>query len=119
VGGNARRALPSLGTEFFAAGSVVARKSTDHEQLHQFRLLAKRFRYTLELFQPVFGPEMKPGVKELRGLQDKLGAMNDCVTALVLIADNPDAVSAIEKLLAERDTASLTSGRQDVFCTRA
>ena len=112
VGGNARRALPSLGTEFFAAGSAAARKSTDHDQLHQFRLLAKRFRYTLELFQPAFGPEMTRGVRELRGLQDKLGAMNDCVTALVLIADNPSAVSAIEKLLTERENACRTHWRE-------
>ncbi|MBZ5635484.1 MAG: CHAD domain-containing protein [Acidobacteriia bacterium] len=112
VEGNARRALPSLAREFFAAGSVAARKNTDHGQLHQFRLLAKRFRYTLELFQPLFGPEMQRGVKELRALQDKLGAMNDCVTALVLIADNPGAVSAIEKLLAERETACRTHWRE-------
>ena len=91
---------------------MASRKSTDHEQLHQFRLLAKRFRYTLELFQPIFGPELQTGVKALRGLQDKLGAMNDCVTALILIADNPGAVSAIEKLLAERETACRTHWRE-------
>jgi CHAD domain-containing protein len=112
VEGNARRALPSLATEFFAAGTIAARKSEDYEKLHQFRLLAKRFRYTLELFQPVFGPEMNRGVKALRELQDKLGAMNDCVTALALIADNPGAVSAIETLLAERETACRTHWRQ-------
>jgi CHAD domain-containing protein len=84
----------------------------DYEQLHQFRLLAKRFRYTLELFQPVFGSEITRGVKALRGLQDRLGAINDCVTALGLIAANPGAVVAIEKLLAERETALRTYCRQ-------
>src|SRR5205823_14218642 len=70
------------------------------------------FLYTLELFQPVFGSEMQRGVKELRGLQDRLGAMNDCVTALVLVGDNPDAVSAIEKLLAEREAACRTHWKE-------
>ena len=102
---NAHRALPRLAKEFFAAGTVTARAHPDYERLHQFRLLAKRFRYTLEMFEPVFGPEIARGVKELRGLQDKLGAVNDCITALSLIAANPDAVAAIEKLLAGREIA--------------
>jgi CHAD domain-containing protein len=100
---NARGALPALAKEFFAAGTVAARVTADYERLHQFRLVAKRFRYSLELFQPVFGEEMKQGAKVLRGLQDKLGAMNDCVTALGLVADHPGAVAAIEKLLADRE----------------
>jgi CHAD domain-containing protein len=112
VESNARRTLPKLAKEFFAAGSAAARVSTDYEQLHQFRLVAKRFRYSLELFQPMFGEEMKQGAKALRGLQDKLGAMNDCVTALGLIADSPGATAAIEKLLAERETACQTYWRE-------
>ena len=108
VESNAGRVLPRLAKEFFTAGSAAARVSTDYEQLHQFRLVAKRFRYSLELFQPVFGAEMKQGVTALRGLQDKLGAMNDCVTALGLIADNPGAMAAIKKLLAEREAACQT-----------
>jgi CHAD domain-containing protein len=102
---NAHRALPLLAKEFFAAGAVIARARTDYERLHQFRLVAKRFRYTLEMFEPVFGPEIAQGLKALRGLQDKLGAVNDCITTLGLIAVNPDAAAAIEKLLAEREIA--------------
>jgi CHAD domain-containing protein len=102
---NAHRGLPRLATEFFAAGTVTAGADADYEQLHEFRLLAKRFRYTLELFEPVFGPDIARGVKALRGLQDKLGAVNDCITALGLIAADSDAVAAIEKLLAGRETA--------------
>jgi CHAD domain-containing protein len=102
---NAHRALPGLAKEFFAAGTVTARARPDYERLHQFRLVAKRFRYTLEMFEPVFGLEIARGVKELRGLQDELGAVNDCITALSLIAANPDAVAAIEKLLAGRESA--------------
>jgi CHAD domain-containing protein len=105
VDSNAHRALPDLAKEFFAAGTVTARARADYEQLHQFRLVAKRFRYTLEMFEPVFGPEIARGVKALRGLQDHLGAVNDCVTTVGLIAANPDATAAIEKLLAEREIA--------------
>jgi CHAD domain-containing protein len=112
VEANARRALPILATEFFAAGAVAVRPNADYEQLHQFRLLAKRFRYTLELFQPAFGSEITRGVKTLRGLQDKLGAINDCVTVIGLVAANPGAVVAIEKLMAERETALRTFWRQ-------
>ena len=100
---NAHRALPHLAKEFFAAGTVTTRARTDYEQLHQFRLLAKRFRYTLEMFQSVFGLEIGRGVKALRGLQDQLGAINDCVTARSLISAYPDAVTVIENLLAERE----------------
>jgi CHAD domain-containing protein len=111
VESNARQGLPNLAREFFAAGAVAARMNSNHEQLHQFRLRAKRFRYTLELFQPVFGPEMTRGVNALRGLQDRLGSINDCVTALNLISVNPSAAVAIEKLLVERETALRTYWR--------
>ena len=55
------------------------------EELHQFRLSVKRFRYVLEFFQPCYGAALKDRIGLLKGLQDALGEMNDCDVAAKLV----------------------------------
>ena len=52
----ARRELPRLAEAFFREGRRAASQEASAKQLHKFRLAAKRFRYTLELFAELYGP---------------------------------------------------------------
>lgn len=105
VASNATAVLPQMCSEFFSAGAAAVAAHEDYETLHQFRLRGKRFRYTLELFRSVYGPVMKRRIAELRGLQDKLGEINDCLTTLELIAGDDNAAGYVQALLAQRDKA--------------
>jgi CHAD domain-containing protein len=57
------------------------------ERLHQLRIAAKRLRYTLEYFEEVLAPETKEVIKEIKGLQDHLGDLQDAVVASNLLRD--------------------------------
>jgi len=50
----------------------------DLEQHHAMRIAAKRLRYTLEIFQPVYQGRLDPFVKAMKGLQTLLGDVHDC-----------------------------------------
>lgn len=97
---NASRKLPPLARAYFRAGRVLFAAEPSPESLHKFRLESKRFRYTLELFQPCYGPGLEKRLKMLRDMQDLLGEINDCATTQKLVGRQP----AISKFL-ERRTA--------------
>jgi|SRR6185369_12169316 len=48
------------------------------KRLHELRILAKRLRYSVELFETCLGPDLKPVAKEIALLQTSLGEMHDC-----------------------------------------
>ncbi len=104
---NLRRVLPKQAEDFFAMGAGAAAAGDDHEALHRFRLRAKRFRYTLELLRAFYGAEWEQGVKALKDLQDRLGAINDCVCTIELIGEENDrdrrAAAAVKRLLLTRE----------------
>lgn len=79
AGENARRILPRMAREFFALGRTAAGPASTPVQLHAFRLAAKRFRYTLELFEPMYGPMLAERLEEVRKIQSLLGDRQDCV----------------------------------------
>ncbi len=97
--------LPALAEDFFQTGDAAAAPDSSYQTLHRFRLRAKRFRYTLELFERFYGSEMASGAKALKGVQDHLGAINDCVTTIGLLEDDPSAVAAIQERLDRRTQA--------------
>ena len=99
---NLRRVLPALAEEFFASGMAAISAHASYEALHRFRLQAKRFRYTLELFERFYGSEMANGAGMLKELQDRLGAINDCATTVVLLQRDRRAAAAVSKLLRQR-----------------
>jgi CHAD domain-containing protein len=76
--------LPSAGfsREFLASGASAARAGAAYRQMHRFRLLVKRTRYTLEILGD---PQERLGL--LRALQDRLGAINDCVATADLLTE--------------------------------
>jgi CHAD domain-containing protein len=100
---NLRQVLPKLAEDLFAMGVGAAAAGDDHEKLHRFRLRAKRFRYTLELFRAPYGAEYEHGLQALKGLQDRLGAINDCVSTLALIDADKRAAAAVKRLLLKRE----------------
>ena len=56
-------------------------KAADPSQvraLHDMRIAAKRLRYLLELFSPLFGAYAATAAKRARELQDLLGEIHDC-----------------------------------------
>jgi hypothetical protein len=50
--------------------------------LHDMRIAAKRLRYLLELFAPLFGPYAATAAKRTKELQDLLGEIHDCDVTL-------------------------------------
>ena len=73
--------LPRMANEFFEAGHEAAAPAASIESLHAFRILGKRFRYTLEIFAPCYDDGLQDALQLMRGVQDILGMINDCETA--------------------------------------
>lgn len=67
-------------TRFFSAHPE---DMEDGDQLHEFRIASKHFRYALELLKPAFPKQRYAQVMPVMlRLQDRLGRINDHVTAL-------------------------------------
>jgi len=101
---NARRRLPEMARAYFQEGSSLSAETTPNAQMHEFRLSTKAFRYTLELFLPVYGPALKNKLEEIKKVQQILGALQDCET--VLAARPRDAkltAYAEERMRVKRD----------------
>jgi CHAD domain-containing protein len=84
---NARRVLPALTRQFFQAGRKLVKTRMTLEQMHPFRLEAKRFRYTLEIFRPLYGQRLENRLASLRQIQEYLGVINDCATTRALLRE--------------------------------
>ena len=82
----ATRTLPRIADRFLEAGEAAVSHSSA-EKLHNFRIRAKKFRYTLELFLPVYGSAAEEWLREVKAVQTVLGAMNDYRTVLSIAAD--------------------------------
>jgi CHAD domain-containing protein len=77
VAQNAREMLPKMARKYFGAGRDAVSEKRPPDELHRFRLQTKRFRYTLELFRPVYGPQLDRYLSALRTLQGALGKVSD------------------------------------------
>jgi CHAD domain-containing protein len=47
-------------------------------ELHEMRIAAKRLRYTMEVFAPLYSEELKEQLQAVRKIQDLLGDIHDC-----------------------------------------
>ena len=90
---NASQNLPPLARAYLRAGRALFAAKPTAGAFHEFRLQTKRFRYTLELFQPCYGPGLEERLKLLRNIQDLLGEINDCATTQRLLGSQPVRVS--------------------------
>lgn len=77
AGDNVRRQMPAVVAEFFRLGREAAGAGGEAVRLHAFRLAAKRFRYTLELFRPLYGPGLDARIEAVRKIQSMLGDRQD------------------------------------------
>jgi CHAD domain-containing protein len=48
------------------------------EEQHRMRIAAKKLRYTMEIFAPVYGDDLKEPLKAVKRVQEELGAIHDC-----------------------------------------
>jgi triphosphatase len=79
----------------------------DDERRHRLRIAAKKLRYAVEAFGPLFEAKaIDRFVARLKDLQDQLGALNDTVVAGRLVErlhPKGDELAAARRLLAARD----------------
>src|SRR5579863_8212648 len=94
---NASVKLPELSKRYFRAGHALLRGTPSPEALHRFRLETKRFRYTLELFRPCYGPGLDRRLAKLREIQTHLGEISDCSATIGLVGQSQKPFSAFLK----------------------
>lgn len=99
----AQRLLPALAEELFQAGRGAVRPNSTRLQMHRLRLKAKGVRYTLEMFERAYGRKTKQMLETLKGLQENLGAINDCATTLEMIRRDRVAAVSVRRLAGERE----------------
>ena len=96
----AHRELPRLAARFFREGARAAAPQASAGERHRFRLAAKKFRYTLELFAEFYSPAAAHWTAQVKELQALLGAINDCrsVRALVeALGGDPKIEASLKK----------------------
>src|SRR5258707_9546452 len=96
---NAAILLPRLAEKYFKAGHKAADDKRSAKQLHGFRLITKQFRYSLELFCPIYGPSMDRRLAALRGLQRVLGKLSDYHSARALLGSDKSLDAKIERAM--------------------
>ncbi len=94
--GRARNLLSSMAADFFLHGRAASAVDSTAPEMHAFRIAAKKFRYTMELFVPDYGPVLSARVEKVRKVQSILGEVNDCETMLGLLTGGR-AVSRLRK----------------------
>jgi CHAD domain-containing protein len=96
----AHRELPRLGARFFREGARAAAPEASAGERHRFRLAAKKFRYTLELFAEFYSPAAAHWITQVKELQSLLGAMDDCRSVRHLVdalGGNPKIEASLKK----------------------
>lgn len=81
----AQKLLPKRLDRVRAIGGSTDPKQASDDDLHQLRIKAKRFRYLVNLFAPVFGKPLANLANETSRVQDLLGAHQDACFELVAI----------------------------------
>jgi CHAD domain-containing protein len=81
-----RRTLRQMAKNFQVHGNEAASSKASPGDLHRFRILAKKFRYTLELFGALYGSSLNRGIARIKRAQTLLGDINDCVTVANIVA---------------------------------
>jgi CHAD domain-containing protein len=83
----ARSVLPRMAKDFLERGNAASEAKASLEKLHAFRIASKKFRYTLELFAPLYGSALKSWLESIQRIQTLLGDINDCVTVAQMLSD--------------------------------
>lgn len=76
VRANARKIVATRTDEFFALAPFLA-DPTNVTELHDMRIVAKRLRYTLELFADALGPDSAACIDRIKEFQAVVGDIHD------------------------------------------
>ena len=87
VENSARRVLRPMTQEFLAWGGKLAKAKSSPDQLHGFRMAVKKFRYTLDLFAPLYGAALAEWKEKVKRVQVLLGDMHDCRVVRGMVSD--------------------------------
>jgi CHAD domain-containing protein len=101
---NLQRRLPKMASQYFKQGREAMHAGASWDDLHEFRLASKRFRYTLELFRTLYGPGLERRLEELKQMQTFLGDINDCVITGAMLKNIEGSDSMQTKLAARART---------------
>jgi CHAD domain-containing protein len=82
-----QRAISRIAEDFLELGTKAASSHASPHALHRFRIVAKKFRYTLELFQPHLGSSATAVIGRIKRAGGLLGDINDCVTVADMITE--------------------------------
>lgn len=63
------------------------------QRLHELRIACKHLRYTLELFAPALGEEVRPLIKGVTAMQEHLGELHDADVAIAYLESQDDGPS--------------------------
>jgi CHAD domain-containing protein len=83
----ARRVIGRVVKDYQKRGNEASSPKATPTCIHHFRIAAKKFRYALELFQPLYGTSLDPLVAGLKCASTLLGDINDCVTVAAIVAE--------------------------------
>ncbi len=106
-----------MANDFFTQGNRAAEAKASARKLHEFRLTGKKFRYTLELLEPVYGSGLRARLEPIRAVQTLLGDVNDCRAARDLIAawEGSDAFDARLRKRQRRKTRDFAAKWQETL----
>jgi CHAD domain-containing protein len=69
----------SLNLEKFLSYKEYINQPDKTDELHAMRISAKRFRYTMEIFSPLYKDNLEKPIEAIKKIQTILGDFNDCV----------------------------------------
>lgn len=81
------RLMIRMTEKFFRSGDRAAEAHSSTGDLHRFRIQAKKFRYSVELFRPVYGVVADEWVARIKRVQTLLGEMNDFRVTREMVAE--------------------------------
>jgi CHAD domain-containing protein len=95
---NASVLLPKLLEKYFKAGRKAAQGKQSPRKLHGFRFATKQFRYSLELFRPLYGPKLDRKLSALSELQGVLGKLSDYHSVRTVLAGDKELEAKLDRL---------------------
>ena len=78
--------LPDLAKKFFDRGKQAVEGGGSADGIHAFRIAAKKFRYTLELFATLYGPPLGTWLERVRSVHALAGGIDDCAAVRKMLA---------------------------------
>jgi CHAD domain-containing protein len=111
IAATAMRTLEPMLEEFTSRGKRTLGPKASIEKIHRLRIEAKKVRYTLELFAPVYGASLDGWMERLKSLQNVLGTISDCESVREMI-ERQGGDRRIESALRRKVSGKLEEFRQ-------